>query len=102
MLLGTGFGPTSPGCTAGGLNQDFAANLASGLSVTTNQGPDTVTYAGSAPTLLCGVTQINVRVQGDPSGAVTPVALQAWPVMSISGGTQTAEGNFVPSTLYVK
>jgi uncharacterized protein (TIGR03437 family) len=102
MLLGTGFGPTSPACTPGGLNDDFAANLASGLSVTTNQGNQKVTYAGSSPTLLCGITQLNLMVQGDPSGALTPIALQAWSVMSVPGGTETAEGNFVTSTLYVK
>ena len=98
MLLGTGFGNTAPACTAGGLNDDFAANLASPLSVILNQHAQLVTYAGAAPTLLCGVAQINVQVSGAPG----PMYLQAWSVMSIPGGTETFEGNFITSMLYVK
>lgn len=98
MLLGTGFGNTDPACTSGGLNDDVAANLASPLSVTMNQPSQVVAYAGSAPTLLCGITQINLQVSGAPG----PMYLQAWSVMSISGGEETAEGNFVGSTLWVK
>jgi uncharacterized protein (TIGR03437 family) len=98
MLLGTGFGATDPACTAGSPNDDFAASLASPLSVTMNQPSQVVTYAGSAPTLLCGITQINLKVSGNPG----PMYLQAWSVMSISGGTETAEGNFITSMLWVK
>jgi len=60
-LFGTGFGPTNPGCTAGGLNVPAAANLAE-VTVTVNDGAAPVIYAGSAPTLPCGVTQINMLV----------------------------------------
>ena len=97
-LYGTGFGATDPPCTAGGLNDDFAAKLASPLSVTMNQPSQLVTYAGSAPTVLCGITQINLQVSGNAG----PMYLQAWSVMSVPGGEETAEGNFVTSLLWVK
>jgi uncharacterized protein (TIGR03437 family) len=71
-LWGTGFGPTSPPCATGGFNAPVALNLAPGMSVQLNDyqsfgglvtgRSDPALYAGSAPTLLCGVVQINMLV----------------------------------------
>jgi uncharacterized protein (TIGR03437 family) len=52
-------------CVAGALNPPVAANVAPGITVTLNgggPGSPQAAYAGGAPTLLCGVTQINMVV----------------------------------------
>ena len=60
-VWGTGFGSTNPSCATGGFNVPAAASLATGLSILLYP-ITTVEYAGSAPTLLCGVEQINFMV----------------------------------------
>jgi uncharacterized protein (TIGR03437 family) len=70
-LWGTGFGSTSPGCPTGGLNAPGPVDLAPGLSVVMTGG-GTVQYAGGAPTLACGIFQINMQVPlGAQPGALT-------------------------------
>jgi uncharacterized protein (TIGR03437 family) len=72
-VWGTGYGETNPPCSPGGLNIPRAEPLSPGLSALITVGlpdplspfgPQTVPaqYAGSAPTLLCGVVQINFQV----------------------------------------
>ena len=67
-VWGTGFAPIDPPCSTGGLNPPGPVNLAGGLSVamvdgTPPGGPAAQSlYAGSAPTLPCGVVQINFAV----------------------------------------
>jgi uncharacterized protein (TIGR03437 family) len=67
-VWGTGFAPIDPPCSTGGLNPPGPVNLAGGLSVamvdgTPPGGPAAPSlYAGSAPTLPCGVVQINFAV----------------------------------------
>ena len=69
-VWGTGYGQTDPPCLTGGLNAPDAEPLSTGISaiiVTVGPGggpglPATVPYAGSAPTLVCGVVQINFQV----------------------------------------
>ena len=59
----TGLGNTDPPCVAGGLNDPQAEPLSPGISVLLFGGDLTkAMYAGSSPTLVCGVTQINFRV----------------------------------------
>ena len=66
---GTGFGSADPGCATGGLNAPGPVKLAQGLSVTIGRG-GSVQYASGAPTLACGIVQINMQVPLDgPSGA---------------------------------
>jgi uncharacterized protein (TIGR03437 family) len=64
-IWGTGYGQTNPSCPSGGLNVPYAAPLGLGFSaLIVDAGPLTsVVYAGSAPTLMCGVVQINFQVQ---------------------------------------
>ena len=70
-VWGTGYGQTDPPCQSGGLNLPYAAPLSPGISALIFnadpsllgvQVPASVTYAGSAPTLPCGVAQINFQV----------------------------------------
>lgn len=91
-FYGTGFGPTSPNCTAGGLNVPVAANLA-GVAVTVYDA--TVAYAGSAPGLPCGVTQINLQVPADAPPGPNFIHLSA------SSGNNTATPTMT-STIVVK
>jgi uncharacterized protein (TIGR03437 family) len=72
-LWGTGFGPIDPECATGRLNAPAPAPLAGGFSVSVfdGQAPPSgdvlgqampALYAGGAPSLLCGIVQINLRV----------------------------------------
>ena len=71
-VWGTGYGQTNPPCPTGGLNVPDAEPLSPGISaliynvVPNPLGvrivPAPVQYAGSAPSLVCGVVQINFQV----------------------------------------
>lgn len=69
-VLGTGYGQTDPPCPIGGLNVPDAAPLSPGVSALIYYvDPNLpglqlapVQYAGSAPTLVCGIVQINFQV----------------------------------------
>jgi uncharacterized protein (TIGR03437 family) len=107
-IWGTGFGPTNPTCASGGLNLPIAANLAPGTSVTLNDlasasgliagRSNPALYAGSAPTLLCGVTQINMLV---PSYAQGEYLFFPNVAMAIPGGT-TSDQSAIGVTIAVK
>jgi uncharacterized protein (TIGR03437 family) len=58
----TGYGPTNPACTTGGLNIDRPTGLLSIGAEIFYGGISTALYAGSAPELVCGVVQVNFRV----------------------------------------
>jgi uncharacterized protein (TIGR03437 family) len=69
-VWGTGYGQTNPPCLTGGLNIPDAEPLSPGisaliLSVGPGGGPGLpapVQYGGSAPTLPCGMVQVNFQV----------------------------------------
>ena len=70
-VWGTGYGQTNPPCPTGGLNFPDAVPLSPGISAQIYnadpkllgvQAPAPVKYAGSAPTLVCGIVQINFQV----------------------------------------
>jgi uncharacterized protein (TIGR03437 family) len=63
-LWATGLGITDPPCTIGGLNLAQPVGLDPSIAI---QIPE-LTYAGSAPGLVCGVVQMNVRIPGGPAG----------------------------------
>jgi len=99
-LWGTGLGLLDPLCPTGGLNPPGAVNLAPGFSVNV-RGGGPVLYAGSAPTLACGVIQINMQVPVDAK----PGALLLNPESVFTGPDGTV--SFVdpsgrPSIIYVK
>jgi uncharacterized protein (TIGR03437 family) len=97
-LWGTGFGPLAQACTAGGLNASGPVNFASGYGVQLNPGGrvGTIEYAGGAPTLLCGVYQIDLLI---------PVGTHSGP-LSVIPGAMAPSGNsggaFVGSVVYVQ
>lgn len=99
-VWGTGFGITDPPCSTGGLNAPGPVNLAAGLSAELFDGRVVpALYAGGAPTLLCGVEQINFLVPAyAPPGAYQFVP---WSVMALNGGQATAQG-IVGVTIFVK
>jgi uncharacterized protein (TIGR03437 family) len=70
-MWGTGYGQTNPPCLTGGLNIPDAEPLNPGISALIaqlNHGgvqERPVKYAGSAPTLVCGIVQINFQIPVD-------------------------------------
>jgi uncharacterized protein (TIGR03437 family) len=96
MLLGTGFGATNPACPTGGLNVPGPASLTSDLAAIMESGGP-VLYAGSAPTLPCGVEQINMQIPtNQPPGAMT-----IFPWVATNNGLTFAETS-VGSVIYIK
>src|ERR1019366_10798449 len=89
-VWGTGFGPIDPPCATGGLNPPGPVNLAAGFSLyIVDASPPggsvaPAVYAGRAPTLPCGVVQINLLVPTDAE----PGAYQFFPLsmMTLAGG----------------
>jgi uncharacterized protein (TIGR03437 family) len=96
-LWGTGYGQTDPPCLTGGFNVASAAPLGVGISAQIYGaapgvfGPilslTTLQYAGSAPGLLCGVTQINFQV---PS-SISPGAFSFLPWITLIRGNTTRQ-----------
>jgi uncharacterized protein (TIGR03437 family) len=89
-VWGTGYGPTNPPCQTGGLNVPDAAPLSPGMSaliynLTPNPLgvriiPAPVQYAGSAPSLVCGVVQINFQVPRNISSGTSSF----WPWIELA------------------
>jgi uncharacterized protein (TIGR03437 family) len=69
-LFGTGYGPLNPPCATGALNPPGPVPLYyTGTADNGAAGAPVVLYAGGAPTLLCGIVQINLQVPlNAPSG----------------------------------
>jgi uncharacterized protein (TIGR03437 family) len=95
-VWGTGYGQTDLTCPVGGLNLPYAAPLGPGKSVLmislNGAAPRSVQYAGSAPSLVCGVEQINFQVPMD----VTPGSFSF--MLSIQLGTGDNTASYYPST----
>jgi uncharacterized protein (TIGR03437 family) len=94
-LFGTGMGATDPPCPTGGLNADGPVNLESDLTVILKGQGGPIQYAGSAPTLPCGVVQVNMYVPAD--AAPGPLTLIPWEMQ----GQSTVEPEWT-SIIYVK
>jgi uncharacterized protein (TIGR03437 family) len=85
MVYGSGFGllqsPVSDGQIVSG-----AVSLVLPVTATIGGLPAVVTYAGSAPSLVAGVTQINIQVpQGLPSNSSNPIVLTVGSASTPSG-----------------
>jgi trimeric autotransporter adhesin len=75
MVYGTGFGALTPAPTDGQI-ATVAAHTNAAVTATLGGVSATVSYAGAAPDLVSGVTQINVVVpQGLPANPFTPIVL---------------------------
>jgi uncharacterized protein (TIGR03437 family) len=105
-LWGTGFGVPIPSCPTGGLNLYEADSLSTDAGVfvlpTSPGGTFTVTYAGSAPTLACGIVQVNVEIGQN----VTPGAVAVTPLLyaNFNSNAQTPFGpdTYGSAIIYVK
>jgi uncharacterized protein (TIGR03437 family) len=102
-LWANGLGALSPKCSTGGLNAPNPVYLAANLSVTmaTSAGAANVPYAGGAPTLGCGISQINMQV---PVTA-TPGPMTLVPTVVLSppdGPTMSVGADGYASIIYVK
>ncbi len=109
-VWGTGYGRTDPPCQSGGLNLPYAAPLSTGMSalillgVDPNlpagvQKPASVRYAGSAPTVVCGIVQVNFQIPKD----VAPGVFSLLPgVQLVDGNTTSSYQPQIGSTIAVK
>jgi uncharacterized protein (TIGR03437 family) len=106
-VWGTGYGQTNPPCPIGGLNLPYAAPLSPGISAIissigpngapTNQRP--ARYAGSAPTLVCGVVQINFQVPEDAAPGIFSFLPS---IQFVDGNTTAGYGSEIGATIAVK
>ena len=107
-VWGTGYGQTNPPCPTGGLNLPHAVPLSPGISALIYnadpkllgvQVPAPVQYAGSAPTLVCGVVQINFQVPEN----VAPGTYSFLPwIQLVDGNTTTGYQPQIGATIAVK
>jgi uncharacterized protein (TIGR03437 family) len=86
-LYGTGFGLMDPPCPTGALNPPMPTSLRSGADVvlyTNSPKSPSISYAGGAPGLFCGIVQVNMRVPDtlQPSDAVM---LLTWETLTSNG-----------------
>ncbi|GEM_PF-3403590 len=87
MIYGTGFGALTP-TPADGQIQTGLATTNSAVTATIGGIPAPVTYSGSAPGLIAGIMQINVRVpDGAGSDPAAPISLSVGPFTTPPGIT---------------
>ncbi|MEO8659563.1 MAG: hypothetical protein ABI693_13915 [Bryobacteraceae bacterium] len=87
QLFGTGGGVLTPSVIEGGVAGNVLSLVAPPYSATVNGEEATVLYAGTAPTLVYGVNQVNVRIPADaPSGAI-PIVVKVGNSQSPAGLT---------------
>ena len=71
-IWGTGFGSIDPACATGGVNPYAAIDLNAAVSLSIYGAPIgevvSAAYAGSAPGMACGVSQINFQVPSTAHG----------------------------------
>jgi uncharacterized protein (TIGR03437 family) len=89
-VFGTGFGATIPASIDGGLNTSSASGFQLPIRITVDGTEARVTYAGPAPMLVAGVSQINFLVPAD--------TMPGTAVIVVSAGKFSA----LPATLAVK
>lgn len=107
-VWGTGFGLLDPTCATGGLNPDGPVKLSEELIVliaeATPPGTPTITrpaqYAGSAPTLSCGVVQINLLVP--ETAAAGENQFFPWSTLRHPAGDSLVRMGTVGVTIFVK
>lgn len=89
LLFGTGFGATDKACVDGGINTASAlGKVTLPVAVTIGGQNAKVDYAGDAPGLVRGVTQLNVVVPADaPSGSSVTVTVKVGDRMAQNGVT---------------
>jgi uncharacterized protein (TIGR03437 family) len=94
----TGYGNTAPSCVAGGLNDPQAEPLSTGVNAMIYDGAMVyaVAYAGSSPTLVCGIVQVNFQIPATASPG--PYWVLPWVEMGTGIGAETPVG----ATIFIK
>ena len=94
----TGYGNTAPACVSGGLNDPRAEPLSSGVNAMIYDGSEVypVAYAGSSPTLVCGIVQVNFQIPVTASPG--PYWILPWVEMGTGIGAETPVG----ATIFIK
>ena len=90
LLFATGMGPTTPACSDGTIVPLTGPFPRPALAVTVEIGgrPATVQFAGGAPGLVNGLTQVNAVVPADaPVGPNVPIVVRAGSASSQAGVT---------------
>jgi uncharacterized protein (TIGR03437 family) len=87
MIYGAGFGAVNP-VTADGQAAPVAAAMTSPVTASLGGVSAEVVYAGAAPGLIAGVSQVNVRIpKGLPANSATPIRLSIGGVATPPGVT---------------
>jgi uncharacterized protein (TIGR03437 family) len=87
MVYSTGFGTVNPPATDG-LTATGPASTTALVTATIAGVPAQVTYAGTAPGLIAGVTQVNVQIpKGLAASSAAPIALSIRGVSTPPGAT---------------
>jgi uncharacterized protein (TIGR03437 family) len=91
----TGYGNTAPSCVSGGLNDPQAEPLSPGTNAMIYDGSEVypVAYAGSSPTLICGIVQVNFQIPA--TAAPGPYWILPWVEMGTGIGSETPVGSTV-------
>jgi uncharacterized protein (TIGR03437 family) len=104
-LWGTGFGVPEPSCPTGGLNFYEADSLPTSAAVFVLSGGNgtlPVTYAGSAPTLACGIVQVNVQIGQNVSPGPVTITPLLYSNYGSNGQTPYGGGPYGSTIIYVK
>jgi uncharacterized protein (TIGR03437 family) len=99
-IWATGYGPTNPACVPGGLNVPQATGLGPGITAQLFDGRIyNALYAGSAPKLVCGVVQVNMKVP-DTGGPGTYL-FAPW-ILLVEGNSTTSYQPPIGAAIEVK
>jgi uncharacterized protein (TIGR03437 family) len=91
MIYATGEGQTTPAGVDGLLTNGTLRSPMGTVSVTIGGQPADVLYAGSAPDLIAGVLQVNVRVPDAAGHGIVPIVLKVGQASSQSGVTMALQ-----------
>src|ERR1700722_6808880 len=83
----TGGGQTNPPGITGSVTGTVLKWLTQGISVTVGGQPATVTFDGSAPTLVDGVDQLNIQLSPNTPSGLQPIVITIGEISSPSSGT---------------
>ncbi len=83
----TGGGQTNPPGITGSVTGTVLKWLTQGISVTVGGQPATVTFDGSAPTLVDGVDQLNIQLSPNTPSGTQPIVITIGGISSPSSGT---------------
>lgn len=87
----TGGGQTNPPGVTGSVTGTVLKWLTQGISVAVGGQPATVTFDGSAPTLVDGVDQLNIQLSPNTPSGAQPIVITIGGISSPSSGTLSVQ-----------